>query len=76
MSKVPSEIISYAKSKGLDSASYVMEWNGFSVYQIYHDAGSKIVFCGLPIFVLAKDGDLREASWDEMQQILDDYPQD
>lgn len=71
MQKVPSEVLSFAKAQGFDLASYVMEWEGFSVYALEHDTGGELCFTGYPIYALVdSQGNIREALYDEMNAIL------
>ena len=71
MQKVPSEVLSFAKAQGFDLASYVMEWEGFSVYVLEHDTNGKLCYTGYPTYALFdSQNHVREASYDEMMSIL------
>lgn len=71
MQKVPSEVLSFAKAQGFDLASYVMEWEGFSVYVLEHDTGDGVCYTGYPIYALDDgQGHIREALYEEMMNIL------
>lgn len=77
MQKVPSEVLSFAKAQGFDLASYVMEWEGFSVYVLGHDTGGEVYYTGYPVFVLVNEKKvIREATDKEMHSIIRACPDD
>lgn len=50
MQKVPSEVLSFAKGQGFNSVSYVMEWEGASVY-IAEQKSDKVLCVGYPSYI-------------------------
>ena len=71
MQKVPSDVLSFSKAQGFDLASYVMEWEGFSVYALEHDTDGELCYTGYPIYALVDNqGNIREALYEEMMAIL------
>lgn len=77
MQKVPSEVLSFAKAQGFDLASYVMEWEGFSVYALEHDTGGELYYTGYPVFALVNEHkEIREATDKEMHNIIRACPDD
>lgn len=77
MQKVPSDVLSFAKAQGFDFASYVMEWEGFSVYALEHDTGGELYYTGYPVFALVNEHkEIREATDKEMHNIIRAYPDD
>ena len=77
MQKVPTEVLTFAKTQGFDSASYVMEWEGFSVYVLEHDTDDGLYYTGYPVFALINEqNDAREATAEEMHGIMRACPDD
>ncbi len=74
MQNVPSEVLTFAKSQGFDIVSYVMEWEGYSVFSVSHDTGGKVFYTGYPFYALAKKNELiRLATFDEVLSIMSAY---
>ena len=73
MQKVPSEVLSFAKAQDFDLASYVMEWEGASVFLAGHNSGNKILCGGYPSFIKFIDGSVswfdRRATISILQQL-------
>lgn len=59
----------FAKSINFDYADFVEQKNGYDVYVACFDT-DEVLTIGLPIFILVKDGVAREATGDEMWQIM------
>lgn len=59
----------FAKSINFDYADFVEQKDGYNIYVACFDT-DEVLTVGLPIFILVKDGVAREATDEEMWQIM------
>lgn len=60
-----------AQESGFDKAFYVGEWNGYKVFS--PEARDAILYTGLPVSILVKDGKGRYSRGKETFEILDAF---
>lgn len=63
--RVPNKVVQYAKETGFYGASYLIDWNGYEVYEPTFSERDDIPMIGMPQFILYKSGEIRFSSFEE-----------
>ena len=61
------EVSELAKENGGQSVKFVMEWNGWSVFELLN---KEFLYDGLPIFIVANDEEARLCTEEENMEII------
>lgn len=61
------EISELVKKNGGESVKFIMEWNGFSVFEMLN---KEFLYDGLPFFVVANDEETRLCTEEETVEII------
>jgi hypothetical protein len=64
-------VIAFAKEQGYDTAEYLREWRGCSVYEPMYAGGGALL--GPPLMILVKGEEIRMATTEEAMQQVHDY---
>ncbi len=66
----PSDVMNFAKQHGYEKTpEFITDWNGYQVYVPDYSDESGTTF-GLPQFILKKDADIKWASEDEQEELM------
>jgi hypothetical protein len=66
--RVPNKVVQYAKEAGFYGASYLIDWNGYEVYEPEFSKGDDIPMIGMPQFILYKPGEIRFSLFEEYKK--------
>lgn len=66
--RTPNKVDQYAKEIGFYGASYLIDWNGYEIYEPEFSQEDEIPMIGMPQFILYKPGEIRFSSFEEYKK--------